>query len=185
MNYEIDLRSPECRNHAKILKPKTARILLYLLALGLIIAFCYAAEDYKLKLRAESDMLKTEMAAKTEAAAPLIAMSAEIETYKRRLNIAETLLSGYPLKIEYLRTVKKAASPGLKLSYLAIDAEGKLDLSGSGSTLQSAARFARKLQDLPFISKSELTAADLHEDTGCVFSIRAELKQAAGVGNHE
>lgn len=180
MNYEIDLRSPECRNHNKIIKPKTMKIMLYMLSFALMIAFCYALDIYELKLQAETEMLKAKVAAKTEAAAPLIAMSAELETYQRRSDIVETLLGGYLIITDDLKALEKTASPGLRISYLKINAEGKIEIRGSGSTLQSAALFARKMQDLPFISKAELTAADLNEESSCFFSISADLKQAAG-----
>jgi hypothetical protein len=185
INYEVDLRSPECRNRSKIFKPKTCRILLYLLLLAILIAFCYALEGYRLKLHAETEQLRSDLSAKTEAAAPLLALSAELETDKRRSAITENLLSGYLIKADYLKKMFAAAPPGLSLSYLAIDAEGKIELKGNSPTLQSAALYAKELQELSFIITAELTTADLSEETGCYFSINANLKNVAGSGEYE
>jgi hypothetical protein len=180
INYDIDLRSPDYRNRSRIFKPKTIRVLLYLLTIVLLIGFCFLLDSYRIKLQDETELFKKELAAKTEETAPLLTMSAELETYKQRNAIAEKLLSGYLFKAEYLEAMIMAAPSGLKLSYLAIDAEGKLELKGNGTTLQSAALYARKLQELPFISKAELTTADLNEESSCFFSITADLHQAAG-----
>lgn len=180
INYKIDLRSPEYRNRSKIFKPKTIRILLYLLVLVLLITLCLLIDVCRMKLHTETELLRNELAAKTEAAAPLLVMSAELETYKRRSVIAENLLSGYLIKTEYLEAIEITAPPGLKISYLAIDAEGKVELKGNTTTLQSAALYARKLQELPLIVKAELTAADINEESSCFFSISADLKQATG-----
>ena len=137
-----------------------------------------------MKLHTETELLKNELATKAEAAAPLLAMSAELETYKRRSEIAENLLFGYLIKTDYLEAIKMSAPQELKISYLAIDAEGKVELKGNSTNLQSAALYARKLQELPFIVKAELTAADLNEESSCFFSISADLTQAAGGDEH-
>lgn len=184
INYEVDLRSPECRNRSRLFKPKTCRILLYLLSLAILIAFCSALEGYRLKLQSETEQLKSELSAKTEAAAPLLALSAELETDKRRSAIVEDLLSGYLIKADYLEKMIAAASPGLSLNYLAIDAEGKIELKGNSPTLQSAALYAKELQELSFIITAELTTADLNEESGCFFSISANLKNVSGGGEY-
>lgn len=180
INYEIDLRSPECRSRGRFLKPKTVLILFYLLAILLLLSFCLMLENYKTKLQVETELLQKELSAKTETAEPLFIMSAELETFKQRKAIAENLLSGYRFKAECLEAIIMAASPGLNLSYLAIDAEGQIELKGDSTSIQVAALYARKLQELPLISKAELTAADLNEVSSCFFSISACLKQPAG-----
>ncbi len=185
INYEIDLRSPEYRNRSNIFKPKTIRILLYLLALALLIAFCFTLDSYRLKLQAETELLQNELAKKTEAAKPLLALSAELETSRRRSAIAENLLSGYLVKTAYIKEIRAATPPEVSLNYLAIDAEGKVELKGNCSSLQSAALYAGKLQELIFIEKADLTAADFAEETGCFFSISAALKQTAGGVEHD
>jgi len=180
INYEIDLRSPEYRNRSNIFKPMTIRILLYLPALVLLTVFCFTLDSYRLKLQAETELLQKELAIKTEATVPLLAMSAELETSRRRSVIAENLLSGYLLKTAYLKEIRATTPPGVSLSYLAIDAEGKVELKGNCPSLQSAALYAGKLQELLFIGKADLTAADFAEETGCFFSISAALKKTAG-----
>jgi Tfp pilus assembly protein PilN len=185
INYEIDLRSPECRNHYKFFKPKTCRILLYLLVPALLIVFCFMLDSYQQKLQAETELLKNELATKVEAAAPLLAMSAELETSKQRSAIAENLLSGYLIKTAYLKEIRAAAPPGVNLSYLAIDAEGKVELRGNCLSLQSAALYAKELRELTFNKQAELTTADLNEEKGCFFSISANLTGVAGGGGYE
>jgi len=180
INYQIDLHRPVSRKHNKILQPKSTLILFYLTILVLLILFCLLLDGYILTLQAETELLKQELAVKTEAAAPLIAMSVDLESCKRRTEITENLLSGYLIKTDYLIPLKTTSLPGLRINYLTIDAEGMVTLRGSGTNLQSAALYARKLRELPFISIAELTAADLNEDSSCFFSIRADLKPSVG-----
>jgi len=155
-------------------------ILFYLTILVLLILFCLFLDGYILNLQDERELLKKELAAKTEAAAPLIAISAALESCKHQTEIADNLLSGYLIKTDHLKAIKTSASPGLQINYLAIDAEGKVTLRGYGPNLQSAVHYAIKLQELPFIGKAELTTADLNEESSCFFSIRADLQQAVG-----
>jgi hypothetical protein len=185
INYEIDLRSPEYRNHSKFFKPKAIRTLLYLMVLVLLLIFCFTLDSYRQKLQAETELLQNELNTKAEAAAPLLAMSAELEIDEQRSAIAKNLLSGYLLKADYLETIITSAPPALSLNYMAIDAEGKIELRGNSPSLQSAALYVRGLQQLTFISQAELTTADLNEETGCFFSISANLTGVAGGGGYE
>ncbi len=185
VNYEIDLSSPEYRNRFRLIKPRTIRFLVCLLVSVILTACCYALDGYRLKLLSETEHLKKELSSKTEAAAPLLIISAEVETGESQSAIAEHLLSGYFIKGDYLEIVISSAPPDVGLSYLAADAEGQIVIKGNSPSLQSAANFAKMLHDMPFIGKAVLTTADYTEETGCYFSIKADLKQTAGYDKDE
>lgn len=180
MNYELDLRSPECRDRSKMISSKATWFVLYLLSLSLLIAFSLMLDGYRMKLETDIVNLKSELADKQVAAAPLIEMTAELETSIKRSEIMETLLSGYLIKADYIKIINQALLPGHKINNLTINAEGDVEIRGQGTTLQEAALCAKKLQDFSFIHKAELSTADVNEESSCTFTIKASLKHPAG-----
>jgi len=107
-------------------------------------------------------------------------MTEELCTYNQRCEIADKHFDCNRIKLHYLDEINKAFLPGQTICYLAINAEGQIQIKGSCPNIETAALTASKLQELPFIMDADLKAADLNEESSGVYAITASLVFESG-----
>ncbi len=171
INYDLDLRSAEYISSTRFFKSGALKLVLTLCLFLLPLALFYGLEGYKAHLEQNTSALEAELSVLSLRAEPFIAMTAESEQIRARLELENKLDNVWVSWSSTLHKIRTAAPQTLNLDSIVIDSGGRVEIKGASSEMQSPALYRQNLDNLAFTGNTELKSVAMNSQGGYSFTV--------------
>ncbi len=171
INYDLDLRSAEYISSTRLFKSGALKLALTLCLFLLPLVIFYGLEGYKAHLEQTTAALEAELSVLSLKAEPFIAMTAESEQVRAKLDL-EIKLDNVPVSwSSSLHEIRAAAPQTLNLDSIVIDSGGRVEIKGASSEMQGPALYRQALNNLAFTGNTILKSVTLNPQGGYSFTV--------------